>query len=281
MGGSMKQSTRLIILLYSMVLLTFFGCQSDNGIEPVVDDIIDNEFPESQEQVEILFIGNSYTGFHNMPGIFAELVANSGKDDVYVDSAQTYNKRLPYFLHDVFTLNKLHQREWDIVIIPQSQYIVSNEISRFHHLDVSIEFEKLILENNPNTKIIFFMEQAFKYGDDTYSPQDNFELMTARVVEGSVEWAERMPIKTPIAPVAAVWGEFQKINSRNVHLHMPDGNHASVEGAYETACTFYATIFKEPVSVEYYHGLNPVVAQKMQSVASKVVLENLEKWQND
>ncbi|MBU1100784.1 MAG: hypothetical protein KKA84_10310 [Bacteroidetes bacterium] len=277
----MRKSTLLIIFFYTLFLFAFFGCQGEEGIEPVVDDIIDNEFPEPQDQLEILFIGNSYTGFHNMPGIFAELVASSGKDDVYVDSAQTYNKRLPYFLHDLATLSKLHQRKWDIVIIPQSQYIVSNEISRFHHLDVSIEFEQLILENNPNTKVMFFMEQAFKKGDDTYSPHDNFELMTERVIEGSVEWAERMPIKTPIAPVAAVWGEFQKVNSRNVHLHMPDGYHASVEGAYATACTFFASIFKEPVNVEYYHELVPVVAQKMQTLASKVVLENLEKWQND
>ena len=144
-----------------------------------------------------------------------------------------------------------------------------------------MKMDSVIHSHYSGTKLILFMEQAYSGGDHTYDRYDSFEEMTTRVVEGSIKWAALMgrPI---ISPVAAAWAEVYRYNPdwkfQNL-LHDPvDGCHPSLYGAYVTACTFYTTIFKEPIESDYNPGVDEEFLKESQEIVSHLVLDNLDKW---
>ena len=101
----MKKHLLFFILL--ILLCSSFGissCSDETISEPFVPSEPTEE-PVTDNRVKILFIGNSYTGYFDMPGIF-EGIANSTDKEVFVDRSITYNKRLPYFFYDSLTMAK-------------------------------------------------------------------------------------------------------------------------------------------------------------------------------
>lgn len=269
-----------ISFLFSLFLLP--ACSSDSEPTAITDPVV-NQPPGEPDGVKILFIGNSYTGYHDMPSLFRNLAIESGKE-VHVDQSVTYNKRLPYFVRDSLTLVKIREHNWDYVIFQQAQFLTESEDRIWYHLDNALEMTQIIREYSPEAKIVLFMEQAYAEGDMTYERGDTFEKMTERVVYGSKVWAEQMG-KPIISPVAAAWAEVYKYNfdwRMNKILHDPvDGAHPTLYGAYVTACTFYVTIFKEPIRIDYNPGLDPVFVSEVQRITSDLVLNNLSNWYND
>lgn len=261
--------------------LTFLvAACSDNSVTQPSIQPENPSSPEVDTRTKILFIGNSYTGYHDMPGIFEQIAISCGKD-VFVDKSITYNKRLPYFFHDSLTMAKIHSRNWDYVIYQQAQYLTDAYDRLYDHLEISMKLDSVIHANYSETNIILFMEQAYAKGDDTYSINDTFEKMTERVIKGSLRWAKLLgnPI---VSPVAAAWAEVYKANPDwrfQCLLHDPvDGAHPTLHGAYVTACTFYATIFKEEVKSNYNPGVDETFLIETQKVVSNLVLNNYSKW---
>jgi hypothetical protein len=255
------------------VLLLFLSC-SENSIEP--------EEPDISYDLSILFIGNSYTYYHNMPETFSTLSQLSGKN-IYTDTSTRGGKQISYFVKDSSTLQKIHERHWDFIVFQQYQLITESEERIRLHLDYAIKMDSIIHQNYAQTKTILFMEQAYSNGDRTYDSDDDYYKMTERVIRGSISYANQMGSSPIIAPVAAAWQNVYK-SDRDYEIHMvlhdPDGAHPSAMGAYVTACTFYATVFRETLNQEYYANLDFSFARSAQRIASATVLDSLHVWNN-
>ena len=269
--------TILSILVFSSFI--FESC-SDGTINEPSSPVIPDDEPIVDNRVKVLFIGNSYTGYFDMPGIFEE-IANSEDKEVFVDKSVTYNKRLPYFFYDSLTMAKIHMCKWDYVIFQQAQYLTDAEDRWMDHFEISVKLDSVIHSNCAATKLILFMEQAYSEGDHTYDSHDSFEEMTSRVVEGSLKWAELLG-KPIVSPVAAAWAAVYDNNPEFMFenpLHdAVDGCHPTLNGAYVTACTFYTTIFKEPIESDYNPGIDDEFLRETQEIVSHLVLDNREKW---
>jgi len=109
-------------------------------------------------------------------------------------------------------------------------------------------------------------------GTDTY-----FD-MQKRIYNNSIKFADEIGLL--IAPVGWAWNEVltRKIKEPP-YLHLADYNHPSKKGSYLTACVLYATIFKEELKeINYFAGLPEDETKYFQSVASEIVLKDLELW---
>lgn len=118
------------------------------------------------QKTKVLFIGNSYTGSHNLPLRVKELALSMGDSieyDMAVFGGYTFN------LHSTnsTTLGKIYSKPWDYVVLQeQSQipalwpsYVAANCFPYAHKLDSHIT------KNNPCSETVFFMTWGRKNGD--------------------------------------------------------------------------------------------------------------------
>ena len=80
-------------------------------------------------------------------------------------------------------------------------------------------------------------------------------------------------------PVGMAWKESIKQDS-TLNLYSSDNSHPSLEGSYLSACTFYASIFKNsPIASTYIpNGMDTATAFFLQTIASNTVLDSLSIW---
>ncbi|MBU1100783.1 MAG: hypothetical protein KKA84_10305 [Bacteroidetes bacterium] len=269
----MKTLFKSVFILF-VLLIGFAGC-SEKSIDPgnVDPDNLGNA-------IKILFIGNSYTYYHNMPQVFDSLATRSGKE-VYVDQSIAGGKQVTFFVNDSTTHQKLRAQAWDYIVFQQFQLIMESEDRLWQHLPKAVMMDSIIHYYQPQAKTVLFMEQAYEGGDETYDRNDTFLAMTERVKRGSISFARQMGTHPIIAPVAVAWGNVFR-NDNTIQLHEPnDGAHPSIYGAYITACVFYSTIFKENISTNYYNGLSETFGISAQQTASSTVLDSLALWNNN
>jgi hypothetical protein len=68
------------------------------------------------QQMNVLFIGNSYTHYNNMPKIFEHLAKSKGKN-VYADSIAVSGSTLKQHTERTTTWKKMKTRKWDVVFV--------------------------------------------------------------------------------------------------------------------------------------------------------------------
>ena len=78
--------------------------------------------PVPEEPIQILFIGNSYTFFNDMPGIFSDL-AESGGFDADVTTVAKGGYSLADHTQDAETRSILESQNWDFVILQEKSDI--------------------------------------------------------------------------------------------------------------------------------------------------------------
>ena len=268
----MNKSYLLTHIIFFVILIS---CSENGSTESA------NE--SDSYDLTILFIGNSYIYYHDMPETFAEIARLSGKN-ILVETAIKGAKQIPFFVKDTLTLEKINERNWDYIVFQQYQLITESEERISWHLGYAMQMDSIIHDNYAQTSTVLFMEQAYSDGDKTYDHDDTYYKMTERVIRGSISYARQMGTNPIIAPVAAAWQNVYISNfdyEAVMALHEPDGAHPSAMGAYVTACTFYATIFKETLHLNYSAGLDTTFTSEAQRIACATVLDSLEIWNND
>jgi hypothetical protein len=121
---------RLTVILIQVIALT--GCRSsltdvpnhllDNANQPaaVSESTKDDHGPEgsTDQPLSILFIGNSFTFYNDMPGIFAAL-AEAGGHQVKVETAAVGGYTLADHVKDKRTMETLQSHAWDYVVLQE------------------------------------------------------------------------------------------------------------------------------------------------------------------
>jgi len=200
--------------------------------------------PATPRPLRVLFIGNSYTYYNNMPELFSKL-AETGKAGVgEVRMVAPGGYRLKDHWKEGDALRTLHEGRWHYVVLQdQSTLGVEQWIEGKRHVTSDEVFrpyaEKWAAEiRKSGAVLVFFLTWA---GIDT--PEDQPALnyaytSAARETQGRV------------APVGVAWERVrQQWPSVNL-FSIGRGSHPSPEGSYLAACTIYATIFqKSPVGM--------------------------------
>jgi hypothetical protein len=241
----------------------------------------------SQEEIKVLFLGNSYTYYNDLPKIIKDIATNEDKTFIYESVSPG---GCTFFLHleeQQGSLSKIRQGDWDYVVLQeQSQLPV---IDYYRHNTFKPTYKALhdsIMLYNPEAKVIGYLtwgrryggQQCVDFGEGLYCSADfvDFNHMQDTLTAAYCENA--YATNSYIAPVGEAWRAALNADP-NLVLHSSDNSHPSYDGSYLAACIFYS-VFWNKSSVGIYHDkqIDDSKAELLQTISDEVFFNNLEKW---
>ena len=211
---------------------------------------------EPTDDMNVLFIGNSFTSFHQLPKMVADLAKAGKQRPLNFVQITPGGCTLEKHWKDGKALAAIQSRKWDYVVLQeQSQGPLLNRASMFDYgKKLNAEIEK------QGAKTILYMTWA--YSD---KPDDQ-----AAISKAYLDLAKE--INSKIAPVGLAWEQALSADKKLV-LHEKDEKHPNMTGSYLAACVFYATIYsKSPEGLPSSIGkMSDEDALPLQVIAWKVM----------
>ena len=241
----------------------------------------------AQEEIKVLWLGNSYTFVNNLPEMVNEL--SFGTDRI-VTSELICPGGCTLFQHaeSPNSLNAIRKGNWDYVVLQEQSQLPS--IDYYRHNAMRPAYQSLydsIMLYNPEAKVVGYMtwgrqyggQQCVDFGEGLYCSADfaDFNQMQDTM---SVTYCENAyATDSYVSPVGDAWKEVLNLNNKIV-LHGPDESHPNYDGSYLAACVFHAVFWEESPIGTYYDSsyIEQTKAEFLQNVANDVFFNNLEKW---
>jgi hypothetical protein len=232
---------------------------------------------KSDEPLSVLFIGNSYTHYFDMPGLLEGMAASAGCR-VEAEMVAPGGSRLDQHVRSGETLSAIGSRAWDVVVLQNFSQLPSQrpEVVREKTFPSVLGLVTAIENNHPSTKIVYYVTWGRRDGDKTYCADYpmvcSFEGHTAALRQGYTMYAEEFG-----GQLADVGGAFARIGADRSRalprrkLYDPDGSHPSMQGSYLAASVFFATLFNaSPQGLAYPEGLKERHARYIQRIAGQL-----------
>jgi hypothetical protein len=225
------------------------------------------------EPLRVLFIGNSYTFYNDLPQMFAQL-ARSGGCEIEADMSAVGGWTLSDHATSAETLGKLQTQDWDYVLLQEQSVIPSLQHERDQHMvPAARALDEKIRQAGADT--VMFMTWGRRDGLQAEGYPD-FDSMQDQLYAGYMEIADELD--AIVAPVGFAW---QNSTAQQPHLNLwnADGSHPGGSGSYLTACVLYAVLCqRSPEGLAYVAGLAEDVARFLQGIAAETVLQSPERW---
>jgi hypothetical protein len=235
------------------------------------------------QNYDVLFLGNSYTFYNNMPDLVSE-IALSLDDTLNATSNTPGGWTLQsHAAQNSSSLQALNQQNWDFVVVQaQSQepsfppFQVEQQTYPYAQSLVDS-----ILANDSCSEPMFFMTWGRKNGDAVngvgYPAIATYEGMQSRLRNSYLEMG--FDNDCSVSPVGMAWKKSIEQNP-DFELYSGDGSHPNLAGSYLSACVFYSSIFKKSCEGSDFIpiGLDSTDAVILQTIASSVVLDSTEVW---
>ncbi len=195
------------------------------------------------DTVRVLFLGNSYTAYNDLPGVLAEVAASLG-----VTLEATANTpggaTLQGHLSNATSISLIEQGVWDYVVLQEQSQLPS-----FPDNQVLVDFfpavQSLVGEiriHNPCAIPLLFMTWGRENGDASncanWPPVCTYEGMQELLTERYLEAADLTDAWC--APVGMVWQDIRE--NTDLDLYQADGSHPTAEGTYIAASTLALAI---------------------------------------
>lgn len=240
----------------------------------------------SGQETKVMFLGNSYSFWNEMPAMFYQLaVANGDSLLVQGNLIGGYTLGIPGqgHLYNDASLDMIGRGIWDFVVLQEhSQFPVIPFYRDNYTFPAANSLNEIIQAENHCAQTVFFMTWGRKYGGeqcinshcspvfvDFFHMQDSLESAYMNMTLSN---------DAMCSPVGMCFAE-SIANGDPIELFDTDASHPSLAGSYLTACAFYASIFlKTPVGIEYSGGLLPADAAYLQQIAEDVILTNPAQW---
>lgn len=238
----------------------------------------------AQETKKVLFIGNSYTYYNNLPLLIQNLATANG-DVLIKDENTPGGTSFNWHSTNANTLSKIKAKDWDYVVMQDQSQIPS--FSPGQVATDSKPYAKILCDsikaNNACTKAMFYMTWGREYGDASncgaYPPICTYDGMQQRLRESYLEMTTEN--EAECAPVGMAWKKVRE-DFPVINLYAGDSSHPSLEGSYLAACVIYTSMFhKSTVGVSFISTLDSTTAFRLQTIASATVLDSLDVWQID
>lgn len=230
--------------------------------------------------MNVLFIGNSYTHYNNMPGIFENIAVSKGVK-IHVEMSAKSNHSLRMHCNRPEMFEKIRSRKWDYVVVQGFSRELLHEPT---YLDTSfVPFLKKISDSiyasNPCTNILLNMTWGYKTGiidNPQFVGYDSYQKMNDAIQIGYQYIGNKFGY--PMVPVGQVW-ETVKENNPLINLYQEDNQHPSIFGSYLIACTFYSAIIKaSPEGSFVATGIDDKTASIIQHTAYTFVNMNVNRY---
>ncbi|MCB0699097.1 MAG: hypothetical protein H6551_04590 [Chitinophagales bacterium] len=249
---------------------------------PIIGILLLSTTVNAQNSRKVLFLGNSYTQYNNLPNLVSQIATSMG-DTLVQSSVTPGGQTFQGHSTDVTAQNAIKQQKWDIVVLQEQSQKPAFSPSQVAS-DVYPYAQSLcnsIRANDTCTQPMFYMTWGRKNGDASncasYPPICTYGGMQQRLRESYLQMAQDNKALT--SPVGAAWNMVRDSLS-SLNLYDADESHPSLAGSYLAACVFYASIFhKNPHGSTFTAGLSASDAERLQYFAGKVVMDSLNQWQ--
>ena len=217
---------------------------------------------------KVLFLGNSYTAYNNLPAIVSTIASANG-DSIIYEAISPGGQYLQAHANDQQVLTAFQQGNWDYIVAQeQSQIPVIPHFRESLMYPGAAQLESLRDLHSPGATLIYFMTwgrqnggQQCNSGYCSHAFTDFYDF------QDTLTWAyQQTAIQTNcgIAPVGEMWRELMlqyQPSMPTLMLFSTDGSHPSEQGSYVAALTIYSTIFNKLVSSipHIYAGVDPLL----------------------
>jgi hypothetical protein len=202
--------------------------------------------------IRILFIGNSYTYFNNLPDVIAKLADAGHQKKVEFVMQAPGGWRLKDHWDRGDLRKALQNQKWDYVVLQDQSQLGDNHVvdgkprittdENFH--PSAVEIAKAI--RDAGAIPVFYLTWAKKSVPEDQAMIDNAYFRAAKET------------KSIVAPVGIAWTDV-RTKDPSIQLYIADGSHPTSAGTYLAACVFYATIFgRSPVGLPSQISGTPV-----------------------
>ncbi|MBN2516883.1 MAG: SGNH/GDSL hydrolase family protein [Deltaproteobacteria bacterium] len=180
------------------------------------------------QSLKVLFIGNSYTYYNDLPGMISQLAASSDEfQQLDTRMIAVGYKTLEWHYGNPETLDAIKQADRDIVVLQEhSMRPVEDRDKMF---DYASKLDGEIKSSGART--VLYLTWARKHIPEMQEGLTDAYLTLAGKLGATV------------APVGMAWQKALRTNP-DFKLHKRDKSHPDLLGSYLAACVFYATFFR-------------------------------------
>ena len=232
-------------------------------------------------QTQVLFIGNSYTGYNNLATMVENVAASAGYS--FSNSSLTPGGATLYqHSQNASTYSQMGSKSWDYVVIQaqsQEPSFPNNQVATqtLPYADQLVDSIRSIV---PCAQPTFFRTWGRENGDQwncpyfpplcTYEGMDSLLHLRYRMMADSND--------AYLSPVGSVWKYIRDTDS-TIALYTSDGSHPSLAGSYVAACTFF-TVFtrSNPLNITFDANLDTAIASTIREATKLVVYDSLSLW---
>lgn len=265
-------------IIHSLLALAFLITLTATATEPHNSRATDSDALSQQiDSINILWIGNSYTYFNDLPQIFKEIAATQGVD-VSNTRVLKGGEKLSGHLQNPILHEEMAKGDWDYVIIQEfsSTPALSTKYVAENVLPYAMEIDSLVHVYSPDAKTVYYMTWGHKNGTvrpSDYPLDDTYEWMQQRIANTYIDIA--FEANAMCAPVGLAWKNVRKKHPE-IELYTEDNFHPSLLGSYLAANTIFSTIFGIGYISTYYDEIDMQTAIILQNEAQRAVEENKE-----
>jgi hypothetical protein len=184
--------------------------------------------------MRILFIGNSFTGRNDLPGLLSAMAASVPESiTIETDSVLANGASLRQHWNAGLAAEKVGQGRWDYVVLQEQSTLPIKNAGRFHE-NVRL-FNEIIRQQGAKT--VLYLTWARQNAPETQPVLNE----ATRSIAGE--------IGALVAPAGVIWQNARQSHP-DLELYDKDGSHPSPTGSYLAACVFYTTLLqKNPVGL--------------------------------
>lgn len=256
-----------LVYLVAMKIRFWFGC---------VALTMSAALSAQTDTTRVLFLGNSYTYFNDLPGVLTELAASLGH---VVETAQ--NTPGGYSLQghaaNATSLDLIADGGWDFVVLQEQSQKPAFPLPQVEadFFPAATSLVEAIRAADPCAIPLFYMTWGRENGDASncasWPPVCTYEGMQELLTERYLMAADMNDAWC--APVGVTWRDL--FLNTGLDLYNADGSHPSPQGTFVAASTMFVAMFGEnPLASDYDGNISPVEVQTIHQAVWAT-------WEND
>ncbi|MDA0781073.1 MAG: hypothetical protein PQ612_00915 [Rickettsiales bacterium] len=269
MNFTKKYSNALWVLrIFILVSFGAIGASIYFNFSPKVFALEFNKGLSKRKKVEVLFIGNSFTYYNQMPDMLSAISKFNGNSAYYIesDSVAYGGFTLEKHWEKKQALQKINSKKWDYIIFQgQSSTMVS--VNGKNSFDNYLKaFVESIRSVSPDTRIILFSTWSYHENSSFYFKNGiDYFTMLKDTQEGYYQFAKKFN-----TGVVYTGTPFYEANKRGINPYS-DGHHPNRNGSYLVAILFYKNLISDAnvncEDIKFAYGINEKVCNSMKEIA--------------